>query len=100
MLRNYCLPDSDRTAVHKLFKVLVPRFRDYTTSYTKMFYLPKKIITNFEGNLQSQYGTFVTVELKENPYPKLVYSNITPNRKAIHNILLAEAAKDYSLHGK
>ena len=91
--------DSDRTAVHKLFKVLVPRFKDYTTSYTKMFYAPTKIITNFDANLQSQYGNFVIVELKENPYPKLSYSNITPNKKTIHNVLLAEASKDYNIPG-
>ena len=84
--------------MHKLFKVLVPRFKDYTTSYTKIFHAPTSIITNFEGNYKSKYGPFVVVELKGNPYPKLSYSNVLPNKKTIHNVLLAEAAKDYKLH--
>ena len=85
--------------MHKLFKVLVPRFRDYTTSYTKMFYAPKTIITNFDCNVKAKYGPLVIVELKGNPYPKLMYSNTAPNRKTIHNVLLEEAAKDYSTYG-
>ena len=89
--------DSDRTAVHKLFKVLVPRFREYTTSYTKLFHAPTEIITTFQGNYKANYGDFVVVELRGNPYPKLAYSNIMPNKKTIHNVLLAEAAKDYKL---
>ena len=98
---TFFLTDSDRSAVHKLFKVLVPRFKDYTTSYTKLFFAPRKIITNWEGPPESgEYGDRVIVELKENPYPKLMYSNITPNRKAIHNVLLAEAAKDYKIDRK
>ena len=94
------ISDSDRSAVHKLFKVLVPRFKDYTTSYTKMFNQPTKIPTVYKGNIQHQYGDRVTVELRGNPYPKLQYSNITANKKTIHNVLLAEAAKDYRLDTK
>ena len=77
--------------------MLVPRFREYTTSYTKLFHAPTEIITNFEGNYKANYGSFVVVELRGNPYPKLMYSNIMPNKKTIHNVLLAEAAKDYKL---
>ena len=65
-----------------------------------MFHQPTKIITNFSGNLVARYGNYVTVELKGNPYPKLQYSNTTPNKKTIHNVLLAEAAKDYRLRTK
>ena len=78
----------------------MPRFKDISTSYTKLFFQPTKIITTFEGNLQSQYGNFVTVELRGNPYPKLQYSNVSANKKTIHNVLLAEAAKNYKLHTK
>ena len=92
--------DTDRSAVHKLFKVLVPRFRDYTSSYTKIFNAPTNIITNFHGNVNKEYGANVVLELKGHPFPQLKYSNITPNKKTIHNVLLAEAAKDYKLHGK
>ena len=64
-----------------------------------MFYAPKTIITNFDCNVKAKYGPFVIVELKGNPYPKLMYSNTAPNRKTIHNVLLEEAAKDYSTYG-
>ena len=65
-----------------------------------MFQQPTNIITTFKGNLQHQYGDRVTVELRGNPYPKLQYSNTTANKKTIHNVLLAEAAKDYRLDTK
>ena len=97
---RFFFADSDRTAVHKLFKVLAPRFKDFTTSYSKMFRQPTKIITNFSGDIAGRYGDYVTVELKGNPYPKLQYSNTIPNKKTIHNVLLAEAAKDYRLRTK
>ena len=54
--------DSDRAAIHKLFKVLVPRFRDLEgpTSFTRLFFSPTRILTNFE-NFKDKYGDFVTV---------------------------------------
>jgi hypothetical protein len=90
--------DSDRAAVHKLFKVLVPRFRELEgpISYTRLLYSPTKIVTNFE-NTRTFNGTFVTVELRGNPFPALEYSNSRPNKKLIHNVLLSEAARDLKM---
>lgn len=90
--------DSDRSAVHKLFKVLVPRFKDLERpmSYTRLFYSPQKILTNFDNYLKKK-GDFVTVELRGNPFPALEYSNTKPNKKLIHNVLLAEAARDLKM---
>ena len=90
--------DSDRAAIHKLFKVLVPRFRDLEgpTSFTRLFFSPTRILTNFE-NFKDKYGDFVTVELRGNPFPPLEYPNSKPNKKLIHNVLLAEAARDLKM---
>jgi len=89
--------DSDRTAIHKLFKVLVPRFKEFEgpVSYTRLFYAPQKIVINYENRYER--GNFVTVELRGNPYPPLEYSNARPNKKLIHNVLLSEAARDLKM---
>ena len=92
--------DSDKSAIHKLFKVLVPRFKDYTSSYTKLFYGPKKILTQWDNIPKTPERNLVVLELKGNPYPNLAYSNSQPNKRAIHNVLLSEAAKDYRLNKK
>ena len=91
--------DSDRSAIHKLFKVLVPRFRDFEgpVSYTRLFNAPKKITKNFEVARFYSSGDFVTIELRGNPYPSLEYPNSRPNKKLIHNVLLSEAAKDLKM---
>ena len=96
---------SEPGAVHKLFKVLVPRFKDFTVSYTKMFHGPRQIDTERNwnargmsaGNKIKRSPTVDILELRGNPYPRLAYSNTQPNKKTIHNVLLAEAAKDYYL---
>jgi hypothetical protein len=81
-----------------LFKVLVPRFREFEgpISYTRLFYAPRKILTNYE-NLKNERGDFVTIELRGNPYPPLEYPNARPNKKLIHNVLLSEAARDLKM---
>ena len=90
--------DSDRSAIHKLFKVLVPRFRDFEgpVSYTRLFHSPSKIIKDYEV-LRYSRGDFVTIELRGNPYPPLEYPNSRPNKKLIHNVLLSEAARDLKM---
>lgn len=90
--------DSDKSAIHKLFKVLAPRFKDFTTSYTRLFNAPKTVDTEWSSNRAPQnYQDLVLVELKGHPYPPLAYSNTQPNKRAIHNVLLAEAAKEYRM---
>jgi len=96
---------SDPGAVHKLFQVLVPRFSEHTRSYTRMLAAPKTIIQDFSkinglGALQAFKNGLWIVELKGHPYPPLSYSNTQPNKNAIHNVLLSEAAKDYRSNKK
>ena len=87
----------DKSAVHKLFKVLVPRFQDFNKCYTSQFNSPKPIPSLEELKRpmgQQKFVTSVVLELKGHPYPPLAYSNTKPNRKLIHNVLLAEAKKE------
>lgn len=87
--------------IHKLFKVLVPRYIEYTTSFTKLYRLG--IIhnhsyepTEFKCN---NCPTLGVIELKGNPLPLMPdfskrYKN---NRNNLANILLQEAKKEYNL---
>ncbi len=70
-------------------QVLAPRFQDYSTSYTRLFFSPYQTDDN---PLVAPYK--VVVELKGHPFPRLEYSNTVPNRNHIHNVLLSEAKKD------
>eukprot|EP00088_Acartia_fossae_P025021 TRINITY_DN2586_c0_g1_i3.p1 TRINITY_DN2586_c0_g1~~TRINITY_DN2586_c0_g1_i3.p1 ORF type:complete len:187 (-),score=14.38 TRINITY_DN2586_c0_g1_i3:215-775(-) len=82
----------DKSLIHKLFKVLVPRFKDMDSSYTRFFHGP------FNQSLDiSSPKNRVIVELKGHPFPPLAYSNITPNRGLISNVLLAEARREARL---
>ncbi|XP_018564804.1 39S ribosomal protein L17, mitochondrial [Anoplophora glabripennis] len=78
----------EKQLVHKLFKVLVPRFENSTTCYTRLLKAPKP----YPGD---QYKKAV-LELKGNPYPSLLPDTHT-NRNLIHNVLLDEARKAYRL---
>lgn len=70
--------------VHKLFKVLVPRYADCTTSYTRMFRAPKI----YPGrNLER-----AVLELRGNPFPPLIGQQ-NNRRNLLHNVLLDEAKK-------
>lgn len=82
----------DKSAVHKLFKVLVPRFKDYTHSYTRILHAP--VTYNVKERRSVSSGRAI-VELKENPFPPLKYSNSEFNRNHLHNVLLSEAKKEF-----
>ena len=87
----------DKSSVHKLFKVLVPRYQNYTSCYTSLFHAPKRILSWEEFQMPCKLQpklNLVVVELKGHPYPPLAYSNTQPNRKHIHNVLLLEAKRD------
>lgn len=76
----------EKELVHKLFKVLVPRFEYSTTSFTRMYKAPKP-----------QYGRNIdkaVLELRGNPYPSLINKQAN-NRQLIQNILLDAAKYDY-----
>lgn len=76
----------EKQLVHKLFKVLVPRYENYTTAYTRMYNAPR--CYHVDKHLKA------VLELRGNPYPPLLPDN-TSNRNLIHNVLLDEAKKAY-----
>lgn len=76
----------EKQLVHKLFKVLVPRFEASNVSYTRMYKAPR----DYPGI----YYDKAVLELRGNPYPSL-QKDFSQNRNFIHNILLDEARKDY-----
>ncbi|XP_033217436.1 39S ribosomal protein L17, mitochondrial [Belonocnema kinseyi] len=78
----------EKQLVHKLFKVLVPRYEDYTQSVTKLYKAPR----DYPGD----YRARAVLELRGNIYPSLNMQN--PNTYSmIHNVLLSEARKEYRL---
>uniref|UniRef100_A0A1B6D5W7 Large ribosomal subunit protein bL17m n=1 Tax=Clastoptera arizonana TaxID=38151 RepID=A0A1B6D5W7_9HEMI len=85
-MANYWL--LEKQLVHKLFKVLVPRYENHTISYTRMF----------KSSRFYPEGQFLKaiLELRGNPYPPLNKSNQN-NRNLIHNVLLDEAKKEYRI---
>ncbi len=85
--------DGDRAAIHKLFKVIAPRYQDYssTTPFTRLFFAPMRTTYPSKQALDSRK---VLLELRDNPFPPLKYPNQKPNRNHLHNVLLAEAKKD------
>lgn len=76
----------EKQLVHKLFKVLVPRFQNSTSSYTRIFKAP----------MSYPNATFprAVLELKGNPYPPLT-KDLAQNRNLLHNLLLDAARKEY-----
>ena len=85
---------TDKSLVHKLFKVLVPRFQDSSVSYTRLFKAP--LISNDDPRFV-YLRERVVLELRGNPFPPLRYSNTEPNRALIHNVLLSEARREAKL---
>ncbi|XP_058058868.1 large ribosomal subunit protein bL17m [Anopheles bellator] len=76
----------EKQLVHKLFKVLAPRFEEYKVSATRMYKAPKE----YPG----WYRKRAVLELRGNPYPPLL-PNQSNNRFLLHNVLMDEARKDY-----
>ena len=89
----------DKSAVHKLFKVLVPRLQSQPHAFTRLFYSPRQASANSEGQdrMMRQWKPKVVIELVGHPFPPLRYSNTEPNRKMIHNVLLSEARRELRL---
>lgn len=87
--------------IHKLFKVLVPRYIDYTSSFTRLYRLGifhnhSYKVSEFKCN---NCPTLGVIELKGNPLPPMPdfrkrYKN---NRNNLANILLQEASREHKL---
>ncbi len=64
--------DGDKSAVYKLFQVLVPRFKDSTRSYTRLMASPMQRERFPHDRLA---GHRAVLELRGNPFPPLEYPN-------------------------
>lgn len=78
----------EKQLVHKLFKVLAPRYQDYKVSFTRMYRAPRP----YPGEKYLK----AILELRGNPYPSLL-PDTHSNRNLIHNILLDEARREYRI---
>ncbi|XP_066950406.1 large ribosomal subunit protein bL17m [Macrobrachium rosenbergii] len=79
----------EKQLVHKLFKVLVPRFKDSQTAYTKMHKAPKE----YPG----YHFDRVVLELRGNPFPPLENKPVS-TRNWINNVLLEEARREFNIN--
>ncbi|XP_073980467.1 mitochondrial ribosomal protein L17 [Rhodnius prolixus] len=83
-MANYWL--EEKQLIHKLFKVLVPRFENYTVSYTRMFKAP--------SSYPNACLPRAVLELRGNPFPPL-NNNWSNNKNLLHNVLLDAARRDF-----
>ncbi|KAK8781002.1 hypothetical protein V5799_017658 [Amblyomma americanum] len=91
----FILGSQEKQLVHKLFKVLAPRFATYQGSYTRVHVLQtpfKEVFGVKEPGPYYKYN-WVCLELKGNPYPP-VPGTVAPNPNFIPNVLLSEARKE------
>lgn len=79
---------NEKQLVHKLFKVLVPRYQNYTTSFTKLHNAP----CIYPGYAYKR----AILELRGNIYPTVEQSN-PHQHNLLHNILLDAARKEYRM---
>ncbi|KAK0089733.1 hypothetical protein PV325_005880 [Microctonus aethiopoides] len=78
----------EKEYVHKLFKVLVPRYNESSNSFTKLH----KIQYDYPGWWRRK----AVLELRGNPYPGLEQPHPF-EMKLIHNLLLNEARKEFRM---
>nr|SVE87051.1 EOG090X0EUO [Daphnia similis]SVE88305.1 EOG090X0EUO [Daphnia similis] len=77
---------NEKQLVHKLFKVLVPRYQNYNSSFSRLVLGPNSYPGYFAGT--------AILELKGNPFPALQPE--THNYHYwLHNVLLDEAKKEF-----
>uniref|UniRef100_A0A146LZ32 Large ribosomal subunit protein bL17m n=2 Tax=Lygus hesperus TaxID=30085 RepID=A0A146LZ32_LYGHE len=76
----------EKQMVHKLFKVLVPRFENSTASFTKVYRAP--------GRFYPTSDTRTVIELRGHPFPPLT-KDLSNNRNLLHNVLLDAAKREF-----
>lgn len=81
----------EKQLVHKLFKVICPRFENLNGPATKMFNAPRQ----YPADPKRAYFKRVVLELKGNPYPAITPDLSYRNKNLIHNVLLEAAMKDF-----
>lgn len=82
----------EKQLVHKLFKVIVPRFENFDSSFTAMYRAPRQYPAPTHKKLYFQRSL---LELKGNPYPAVAPNNAFRNKNLIHNVLLDAAKRDF-----
>ncbi|KYQ50102.1 39S ribosomal protein L17, mitochondrial [Trachymyrmex zeteki] len=78
----------EKQLMHKLFKVLVPRYQNYTTSFTKLHKAPNIYPT-------IHYDRAI-LELRGNIYPSVEQYN-QYEQNLLHNLLLNAAKKEFRM---
>ncbi|XP_055380528.1 39S ribosomal protein L17, mitochondrial [Condylostylus longicornis] len=78
---------TEKPLMYKLFRVLVPRFENCNTSFTKIYRAPREY--------QERGYSRSVLELRGNPYPSLL-PDYSLNRNLLHNVLLDEAKKEFN----
>lgn len=80
----------DKSLVHKLFKVLVPRFKNYKGPVTTMVNAPLEYPVK-----DRRCFPLSVLEFKGNPLPPIVPDDTIRNKNLIHNVLLDAAKRDF-----
>lgn len=84
----------DKSVLHKLFKVLAPRFENYQTSYTRLVRAPCPYPAQ-TGEILRSYMPRGILELRGNPYPPIFPADqMQKNKSYIHNVLLSAARQE------
>ncbi|NXK11061.1 RM17 protein, partial [Herpetotheres cachinnans] len=76
-MANFWLTEKD--LIHKLFKVLAPRFQPHPGSYTRMLQIP-----NRNGIDRAKMAV---IELKGNPFPPLIRPNRNTEKTLLNQLL-------------
>lgn len=87
----------EKQLVHKLFKVLVPRYENFTGPISSMYKAPRLI--PIPQNTKLDYDRCV-LELKGHPFPPIFPNDTNRNKNLIHNVLLDAAKKEFYKENK
>ncbi|XP_015703827.1 39S ribosomal protein L17, mitochondrial isoform X2 [Coturnix japonica] len=82
-MRGYA--EREKDLIHKLFKVLAPRYQPHPGSYTRMLHIPNR------DNLDR--AKMAVIELKGNPFPPLIQPR-RDSEKTLLNQLLKGCRED------
>lgn len=87
----------EKQLIHKLFKVLVPRYIDFSESFTAIHRAPidyKQCLQPKGGWPPKWFDRRAVLELKNNPYPSLTVPK-PKSKNFLTNVLLEEAKKEF-----
>ncbi|KAI6058065.1 39S ribosomal protein L17, mitochondrial [Aix galericulata] len=76
-MANFWLTEKD--LIHKLFKVLAPRFQPHPGSYTRLLQIPNRN--------RMDRAKMAVIELKGNPYPPLVHPRRDSDKTLLNQLL-------------